>query len=78
MATTIINSITSVAALGLAIAGHVHNIRKDQRDSEKEKGKKKDEGVDLLRRVDEDMLRRISQLERMVNRAGTLRSLGRG
>ena len=77
MATTIVNSISSVAALGIAIAGYVHSIRKDRRDSKKEKGKKKDEGIDLLRRVDEDMLLRITQLEQTVNRAGTLRNLGR-
>ena len=67
-ATTIVNSITSMAALGIAIPGYVHNIRKDRRDSKKVKGKKKDEGVDLLQRVDEDMLLRITQLEQTVSR----------
>lgn len=56
---------------GIGIVALVYS----RKDANEDKEKEKHEGIDVLRRVDEDMLLRISQLERTVNRGGSLRSL---
>lgn len=45
---------------GIGIVALVYS----RKDAKEDKGKEKHEGIDVLRRVDEDMLLRISQLER--------------